>query len=135
MHETSLIKRRMLPIRLLYYFNMYRKSIKCVGFNVIRIIKSFLSFSPVFFLKQLFYTWKESIYMINILHLWSVFPSRIHIAESPFLSTYFLFGSIFSLSRDGWMLDDGENIDDYSEEYDQFAQYRIQVNRYKRITL
>ena len=33
------------------------------------------------------------------------------------------------------MLDDGESIDDYSEEYDQFAEYRIQVNRKKRITL
>ena len=33
------------------------------------------------------------------------------------------------------MLDDGESIDDYSEEYDQFAEYRIQVNRNKRITL
>ena len=29
------------------------------------------------------------------------------------------------------MLDDGESIDDYSEEYDQFAEYRIQVNRKK----
>ena len=44
-------------------------------------------------------------------------------------------GSIFSLSRDGRMLDDGESIDDYSEEYDQFAQYRIQVSRHKWITL